>query len=340
MHILITGNLGYLGPVTSEMLKAQYSNARITGIDLGLFYPFPFQAVPGIDRQLYKDIRSITADDLNGIDVVIHLAAISNDPMGNQFEVLTESINEKGSLMLAKLAKKMGVARFIFASSCSVYGSAGQNARIESDPTAPITAYARSKVKVEDELNKLSSSEFQVVAFRFATACGWSPNLRLDLVLNDFIASALTTKTIDILSDGKPWRPLIDVSDMSALIIMAVSYKFLDKETYLCINAGFDDHNFQVREIAGIISDAVPGVAVTVNENASPDARSYRVSFEKCVSFLNGAFRFKPIEETVQEMVQKLSGCKELMGDFRNSNFIRLNVLRKKIGVDLSLKES
>jgi len=226
MKILVTGNTGYIGPVLGEKLKQKYNDLKLIGFDTGFFA----HCLTGVnvspelnyDVQYYGDIRKLDKNVFHGVDIVIHLAAISNDPMGNNFASVTEEINSKASENVAKTAKRAGVRKFIFASSCSMYGTADSEAKKESDSLNPLTAYAKSKVYMEQVIEKLSDDKFQGTCLRYSTACGMTPRLRLDLVLNDFVASALTTGRIEILSDGTPWRPLIDVQDMVRAIQWAV----------------------------------------------------------------------------------------------------------------------
>ena len=226
MRILITGNMGYVGPAVVSHLREHHPGAELVGFDAGLFASAVTTLGPApetrLDAQHFGDVRDITAHDLAGCDAVVHLAAVSNDPIGNRFEAVTDAINRGASLRLAACARDAGVKNFVFASSCSVYGLADAGARRESDAVGPLTAYARSKVATEEGLRQMDVAGMTVTCLRFATACGISERLRLDLVLNDFVACALTSRQITVLSDGTPWRPLIDVADMARAIEWAV----------------------------------------------------------------------------------------------------------------------
>lgn len=283
MRILITGNMGYVGPAVIAHLRAHHPRAELIGHDTGLFAAALTATGPApetlLDAQRYGDVRDITADDLAGFDAVVHLAAISNDPIGNRFEAVTDAINRGASLRLADCARAAGVGHFVFASSCSVYGFADTGARRETDATAPLTAYARSKVATEDGLRQMDAPGMTVTCLRFATACGFSERLRLDLVLNDFVACALTSGRISVLSDGTPWRPLIDVTDMARAIEWACTRPAGNGGRMLVVNVGSDARNHQVRDLAHAVAAAVPGAAVSINTAAPPDARSYRVDF-------------------------------------------------------------
>ncbi len=254
MNILIIGNLGYIGPVVVNHMKQKYPHCNLYGYDIGYFSGNLLNPKRGLENesqltaQYYGDVRKFNTELLNNIDVVVYLAAISNDPMGKAFEEPTLQINQKCAFQIAEKCKEKGVKRFVFASSCSVYGLADQNAKNEHSELNPLTAYAKSKVNGEVELQALASDNFIITCLRYATACGISPRLRLDLVLNDFVASALVNKKIEILSDGKPWRPLINVKDMARAIEWASIRK--DGGNFLIVNAGSDEWNYQVVDLA------------------------------------------------------------------------------------------
>jgi nucleoside-diphosphate-sugar epimerase len=284
MRILITGNMGYVGPVVVAHLREEWPDAELIGYDAGFFArnliggdTLPEQL---LTRQEFGDVRDLPARLLDGVDMVVHLAAISNDPMGLRFEEATHAINQLASIRLAELAAAAGVSHFVFASSCSVYGFAAGHARREEDELNPLTAYARSKIGTEQALSSLSGrSDMIVTCLRFATACGMSPRLRLDLVLNDFVASALLTGEIKVLSDGTPWRPLIDVADMARAIGWAGTRDRSAGGAFLAINAGSDDGNYQVATLAEAVAQAVTHTAISINRDAPPDRRSYQVDF-------------------------------------------------------------
>src|SRR4051794_34222572 len=280
--ILITGNMGYIGPRVVTYLRTHLPSSRMIGLDTGYFAANLLDSVLpecALDSQRFGDVRAITAADLAGVDAIIHLAAISNDPMGNAYEKVTEDINYQGTLAVARAARSAGVRHFVFASSCSVYGFAEDGARTEQSAVNPLTAYARSKVASEKSLAELAGPEFIVTCLRFATACGASPRLRLDLVLNDFVASAVTSGVIKILSDGTPWRPLIDVEDMARAFDWGIGRSASQGGEFLVVNAGSNAWNYQIRELAEAVAESIRGAAVEINKNAAPDKRSYRVDF-------------------------------------------------------------
>ena len=331
MRVLITGNLGYLGPVVVRHLRSEWPEAKLLGFDLGYFAHCltGTRALPEIhlDEQHFGDVRNFPDALLRGVDAVVHLAAVSNDPMGNSFERVTDDINHLASLELARKAKAAGVRSLVFASSCSVYGYATEGARTEDSPLDPLTAYARSKVQVEQGLRALAGEGFRVTCLRFATACGMSERLRLDLVLNDFVANAIATGKITILSDGTPWRPLIHVRDMARAIEWAILREALAGGNYLVINTGSDQWNYQVRALAEAVCSVFPQVEVSINTAAQPDKRSYRVDFFRFRSFA-------PAHQPRVDLPSAIAGLRsglEAMGfrdrDFRQSQLIRLNTL-------------
>ena len=331
MKILITGNMGYIGPCLVKRLRTSYPNATLVGLDIGYFANCITNAkiLPEcrLDLQYFADVRYLPKDLLSNMDIVVHLAAISNDPMGNTFEEVTFDINYRASVELAKKAKEAGVKMFIYASSCSMYGSAEDMPRTEKSPLSPLTAYAKSKVSTESELETLADKEFKVTSLRFSTACGMSDRLRLDLVLNDFVAGAVSSKKITILSDGKPWRPLINIKDMARAIDWAVTRDINNGGVFLAVNVGSDEWNYQVRDLAEAVAKVMPDVDISINENAQPDKRSYRVSFDL---FKKLAPDYQPevdLISSIKELKDGLSAMKFGNSDFRNSNFMRLKVL-------------
>jgi nucleoside-diphosphate-sugar epimerase len=344
VKILITGNMGYVGPSVVAHLRASYPQAQLFGLDMG-YYAHCLTGVAAhperhLDAQHLADVRKTGIDVLAGMDAVVHLAAISNDPMGNAFESVTMDINQHASIRLARLAKEAGVKRFVFASSCSMYGYAEGGPRHERDALNPLTAYARSKVGTEEGLQQLASNEFIVTSLRFATACGMSDRLRLDLVLNDFVAGALTTGEISILSDGTPWRPLIHVRDMARAVDWAIE-RDVTLGPFFVVNAGSDEWNYQVRELAEAVARAIPGTSIAINTNAAPDRRSYRVSFQR---YRDVAPRHQPqidLEKTIADLRDGLQHMKFSDSNFRQSAYIRLHTLsnlRQRELLDENLK--
>jgi nucleoside-diphosphate-sugar epimerase len=278
-------------------------------------------------------MRRFPESVLDGVDAVVHLAAISNDPIGNRFEDVTLDINHRASVSLARASRAAGVRSFIFASSCSMYGAAEDGPRTEDAPLNPLTAYARSKVLTERDLKPLGSPDFRITSLRFSTACGWSERLRLDLVLNDFVAGAVASGEISILSDGTPWRPLIDVKDMAQAIDWAISREQEGTPDFLAVNVGREQANYQVRDLAAAVAAAVPGTRVSVNQDAPPDKRSYRVDFTLYRKLAPDHQPAVGLDQSIRELRSGLGSMGFRDAKFRESKFMRLNILlelRKK----------
>lgn len=337
MRILVTGNLGYVGPVLARYLRAQRSDCRLIGYDTGYFAHCltnaPTLPETLYDQQYFGDIRDFTADVLDGVDAVVHLAAVSNDPMGNKYEAVTGEINQQSSIRLAQLAREAGVKSFVFASSCSIYGYAESGARKESDATNPLTAYAHSKIGTEGALQAMGLGNMAATSLRFATACGMSDRLRIDLVLNDFVACAVTSGEITVLSDGTPWRPLIDVEDMARAIDWAVERPASNGGQYLAVNVGREDWNYQVKDLAAAVASAVPGTKVSINTQAPPDKRSYKVDFSLFKSLAPKHTPRLDLEQSIERLRDGLKAMGFADADFRNSPYMRLKMLEHHISV-------
>ena len=306
MNILITGNMGYVGPVVVKHLRLRWPEAMLKGLDIGYFGNCvnTSDLLPecSLDVQYFADIRSIPDRILAGVDAVVHLAGISNDPIGNQFEKVTVEINHRASMDLALKAKKAGVRSFIFASSCSMYGSAEDAARTEDSPLNPLTAYARSKVYTERDLEPLADHRFVVTCLRFSTACGISDRLRLDLVLSYFVAAAVAAENIHILSYGFPARPLINVKDMARAIEWAIQRDPSGGGPFLAVNIGSTPWNYQVKDLARAVADVIPGTEISMDPNAQPDKRSYRVDFERFKALAPDHQPQYDLEKTILEL--------------------------------------
>jgi nucleoside-diphosphate-sugar epimerase len=331
MKILITGNMGYVGSVLVRRLRESYPDAALIGLDLGYFGNclssngiFPECR---LNYQYFGDVRNLPAELLSGVDAVVYLAALSNDPLGHAFEEATLDVNYRACIRAAKMAKEARVKSFVFASSCSVYGYAEDGARIEASPVNPLTAYAKSKVWTERDLAPLADERFKVSCLRFATACGMSDRLRLDLVLNDFVAGAVAYKKISILSDGTPWRPLIHVKDMARAIDWAIRRELTAGGPFLIVNVGDDSWNYQVKDLAEAVARVIPGVEVSINKNAQPDKRSYRVSFERFKALAPGHTPQVDVITAIAELRDGLSAIGFDDANFRDSKFVRLNIL-------------
>lgn len=331
--ILINGNMGYIGPVLVNHLRKKYTGIKIIGFDSAFFAGclidpnvFPEDKV---DVQHFGDVRNFPVNILEGVDAVIQLAAISNDPMGNVFEKATLEINYKSAVTIAKHAKIFGVKNFVFASSCSVYGFADNSPRTEISETNPLTAYAKSKIYTENDLNKIADENFKITCLRFATACGFSDRLRLDLVLNDFVATAISSKKISILSDGSPWRPLIHVKDMARAIDWAAQRK--DYDNCLIINAGSNSWNYQVKDLANAVKKVFGNIELDINKNAVPDKRSYKVSFDLFKKLAPNHQPVITLLDAIEDLKDGLEKIRFKDKDFRQSNLIRLQTIKTLI---------
>ena len=281
------------------------------------------------DLQYFGDIRHVPEVILHGVDAVVHLCAISNDPMGALYEDVTMTINYCASIELAKKAKQAGVKKFVFASSCSVYGFAEGGPRREEDALNPLTAYAKSKVATERDLASLASETFTATCLRFSTACGMSDRVRLDLVLNDFVAGALASNRISILSDGTPWRPLIHVKDMARAIDWAIQRNHHDGGVCLTLNVGSDAWNYQVKDLATAVAKVIPNVEVLINKDAQPDKRSYRVNFDKFTKLAQGFLPVVDLHTAVEDLRDGLTTMKFQDPNFRTGEFMRLVTLKR-----------
>lgn len=325
--------MGYVGSVLSNVLTKSEPNVELVGYDSGFFGHSLTGAeyIPEqkISLQYFGDIRDIQQPMLKGIDAVVHLAGLSNDPISNEFEEVTAEINQHASVRLAKLALNMGVKNFVFASSCSMYGQSEFGSRKETDPTNPLTAYARSKIGTEKDLKSVNLKEMNFTSLRFATACGWSDRLRLDLVLNDFVACAITSGEITVLSDGSPWRPLIDVEDMARAIIWAIKRSKDNGGQFLAVNAGSNNSNYQVKQIAKAVADLIPNTKISINKDALPDKRSYSVDFNLYESLAPDYQPVISLEESIRRLLEGLTKMGFSDKDFRNSTYMRLNTIRK-----------
>ena len=333
MRVLIIGNLGYIGPMVAKHFRATHPASFWAGYDIGYFIQNnTFNGIAGdtlLDAQYFGDVRNFDEKLLSGFDAVIYLAAISNDPMGNAYEKPTLDINFHAAVAIAAKAKMKGVKHFVFASSCSVYGFADAAPRTETSAVNPLTAYAKSKVNGELGLQPLADKNFQITCLRFATACGYSDRLRLDLVLNDFVANAIATKKISILSDGTPWRPLIHVKDMARAMDWAIQRK--DGGDFLIINTGSNSWNYQVKELAAAVQKMFADVEVSINVNAQPDNRSYRVCFDLYESLAPQHQPEVSLENAIMDLINGLKSFQFADPDFRGSQLMRLNMIQKLI---------
>lgn len=333
MKIIIAGNLGYIGPSVTHQFRVSFPDAELIGFDIGYFAHSLSNAarVPEInlDQQIFGDIRAFPEALLSGVDAVVDLAAISNDPMGEEFEEVTMEVNYRMAVRLAEMCKRNGVKHFVFASSCSVYGAGGDAPKKEGDRLNPLTAYARSKIAVEKDLEPLADENFTVTCHRFATACGFTDRIRLDLVLNDFVAGAIVNRNIEILSDGTPWRPMINTKDMARAFEWSITRDQEQGGAFLAVNTGANEWNYQIKPLAEAVAHEISDVEVSVNENAAPDKRSYCVNFDLFKSLAPDHQPIWDLGNTIRDLKQNLEEMEFNDPNFRESQFIRLKSLAR-----------
>jgi nucleoside-diphosphate-sugar epimerase len=320
-RVLITGSGGYIGQVLVPLARAH--GWDVTGLDSGYFEGCD---VPGMEvavPDVFNDVRDVTPEDLRGFDAIVHLAGLSNDPLGELNPGLTSEINYEASVRLAAAAKEAGVQRFVFSSSCSVYGARSSRPVTEEDELEPLTAYAASKVETERAVSKLASRDFCPIYLRNATVYGLSPRLRFDLVVNNLAGWAHTTGVIRIMSDGSPWRPLIHVADVSKAFIAAVEAP-ADAVWNQSFNIGADRDNYTVKDIATLVNEAYPECRVSYSDSPPADSRSYRVDFSKAARTLTAFQPTWTLAAGIAELRDNLRAINLTAEDFQGPKYTRL----------------
>jgi len=328
MKVFVTGHRAYIGVHLVDLLKQE--GHQVTGCDIRLFEGCDWDPFPSADRELIKDSRKITPQDVEGHDCVMHLAALSNDPMGDINSGMTLDVNRDASVRLATIAKQLGVPRFLFAGSCSIYGAGKSLDLNEGAPLSPLTAYAQSKIESEKAISPLADRYFSPVFLRNATAYGYSPMLRIDLVVNNLLGSALAYGQIRIQSDGTPWRPLIHCRDIArAFIALAKAPK--DVVHNRAINVGANSENYQVKDVGDQVQRLIPSAKIVYTGEVGADPRNYRVNFDLLYRLLPDFKLAYDLRRGMEELHRAMVEHGFSRADFEGDKYVRLRTLKKRL---------
>ena len=328
MNVFVTGHQGYIGAHLVPLLLER--GHTVTGCDIDLFEGCAWESIVSPTRSLHKDVRAVTTEDLRGHDAVMHLAALSNDPMGDINEELTYQINREGSIQLARQAKEAGVGRFLFASSCAIYGTSPKPDMDETDPVNPLTAYATSKIESEKQIGALADDTFSPVFLRNSTAYGHSPMLRIDLVVNNLLGCAVAKGKIAIKSDGSPWRPLIHCKDIARAFV-ALAEAPRDTVHNQIINIGGNEENYQVKHVADYVQGLLPNAEIIYTGEVGEDPRNYKVNFDRLNTLLPDFTLAYTLESGMQELYEKYQEHHFNAQDFDGNQFVRLRTLKDRL---------
>lgn len=329
MKVLVTGSHGYIGSVLTQELRSK--GATVVGLDTNLYPEKSFLPWQGPDQYLDIDVRDVEPNHLDGVEAVVHLAALSNDPLGELDDSLTDDINHNASVRLARISREVGIRRFIFSSSCSIYGASDtQDVLDESAPFAPVTAYARSKADTERDILALADGDFAPIMLRNATAYGVSPKMRFDLVLNNLFGWAFTTGRIQLNSDGTPWRPLVHIRDICQAVMLALE----SPERVIkgqAVNIGDDAENYRIRDIGRIVQQVIPKAELHIAGEGGSDTRSYRVNFQK-VRRIFPTFRARwTARRGVEELLEVANRRGLTYEEFANGAYINVEIINRRL---------
>ena len=330
MKVLVTGHNGYIGAHLVPLLKEK--GYFVIGNDINLFGGCEWEPLTKPDLELNKDLRKLTVSDLEGVDCVIHLAAISNDPMGDLNPEITYKVNRDGSIRLAEIAKQAGVSRFLFSSSCSIYGKSNKPYMTEDDPTVPLTAYAISKIETEKAVIAMADDKFSPSFLRNATAYGHSAMLRIDLVVNNLLGCAVARGDIRIMSDGSPWRPLVHCKDIARAFIAFLEAP-REKVHKQIVNIGGNKENFQVKDVGNLVQKLVPKASIVYTGEVGADSRDYKVNFDYLSKLLPDFKLEYTLEKGMEELFQKYKEHNFSVSDFEGEQFVRLRTLKKRLSL-------